>query len=257
MAMDQLRLRQSIDHNRGLSGPMRWAHALLAAFRSPGYGKLLWVVLILILITLDGVIADPMRRLGGSLGGDIRREIAVIMQFGGVSSLVLVSILMLRLDPGKARRIWDLVLAALLTGGAALVLKMMIGRARPRFDEPGLFLWFWREMPTSRGPEPVHAWAFWAEGVSEFWSMPSSHTSAAFVLGTFLAVIYPRIRWVAFGLALVVAFARLMEGAHWASDVVAGGCVGCWVAGATVRAGLGQRLAERLGLVRPGAGLQG
>ncbi len=257
MAMDQLRLRQAIDHNRGLAGPMRWAHALVAAFGSPRFGKLLWVLVILLLIPLDGVIAGPMRKFGASLGGDVRREIAVIMQFGGVSSLVLVSLLVLRLDPAKARRIWDLVVAALVTGGAALVLKMTFGRARPRFDEPDLFLWFWRAMPTSRGPEPRHAWEFWAKGASEFWSMPSSHTSAAFVLGTFLAVVYPRIRWVALGLAAIVAVARLMEGAHWASDVVAGGCVGCWVAGAAVRAGLGQRLAERLGLVRPGPGLQG
>lgn len=257
MVMDQLQLRQSIDDNRGLARPMRWTHVLFAAFRSPGYGKLLWVLLILILIPLDGVIADPMHRLGGSLKGDVRREITVIMQFGGVSSLVIVSLLMLRLDPGRARRIWDLIAAAVVTGGATLALKMTFGRARPRFEEPDLFLWFWRAMPTSRGPEPRHTWEFWAKGVSEFWSMPSSHTSAAFVLGTFLAVVYPRIKWLVLGLALVVAFARLMEGAHWASDVVAGGCVGCWVAGAVVRAGLGQRLAERLGLARPSPGLQG
>ncbi len=61
-------------------------------------------------------------------------------------------------------------------------------------------------------------------------SFPSNHSTEAFALATSIAETYPRARYVAYGVAGSVAFARIYHDVHWTSDVVAGAIIGTAVA---------------------------
>ena len=250
------------DHRRGDHKLHADDPSLVDSARRPPLWRTLlirgcWVAVIAALVPLDGAIREPVQKMYESLGGDIRREIKAYSQFGALTSVMLVGFLILLLDRAKASRLWDMWLVMGLASLVTTVLKILIGRTRPRFHTPEHFLGFWDSMPTSLDAEPIYSWQLWAKAPGEFWSMPSGHSSAAFALATFIGITYPRIRWVVFLLALVVPISRVTAGAHWASDVVAGACVGAWVGSFVTRRGLGRRLAGRLGLCRTDAVARG
>jgi membrane-associated phospholipid phosphatase len=58
------------------------------------------------------------------------------------------------------------------------------------------------------------------------YSFPSNHTTEAFALASSIAEHYPAARYVAYGLAGGVGFARMYHNAHWISDVAAGAIIG-------------------------------
>lgn len=69
---------------------------------------------------------------------------------------------------------------------------------------------------------------------SSGYSFPSGHTVTAFMAATIVSRYYrPRAIW--FTLALMVAFSRIYVGAHYASDVVAGACIGIMIGYGLVR----------------------
>lgn len=244
--MRECRVPRAIDDNRGLWLPVRWAHALSAALRPPLLGVVFFAVLIVALMPIDEAVRRPLRAIGESLGGDIEREIRLIEQFGGITSLAVVGILILRLDPGKRARVWDLALAAGATGLISFLTKIAIGRTRPVLIGHDTVLGTTNAIATTKSPEPTYTWELWERGVSQLWSMPSSHTSAAFALAVFLATVYPRLRTLAYTFAVIVGLARIMHGAHWPTDVLAGALLGYWVSSVVVRGRLGQKSALRL-----------
>lgn len=183
------------------------------------------------LYPLDGLIHGWAMSLRGSLGGDVRRELEMLQQFGGLSSCVIVGLVIwLTMPRARASLRW-LVIAWLATGGVVQVLKMFIGRPRPKFEDPETLLGPFGAYPIGQGEGIWHAWQVWGPISSDLWSMPSSHTSAAVVLATYLAWVQPRLRVMAMFLAGLVACARILFGAHWASDVVVGAMVGVAVTG--------------------------
>jgi membrane-associated phospholipid phosphatase len=62
-------------------------------------------------------------------------------------------------------------------------------------------------------------------------SFPSSHAAHAFMVAAVLdaTIDRPEWRWVVYPLASGVALARLQEGVHFPTDVVAGGLLGWWI----------------------------
>ena len=121
------------------------------------------------------------------------------------------------------------VLAAVAVGGlSATLLKYMIGRARPRgFD--------------TFGPDSFTPFAF----DSAHASLPSGHSATIFALATALAFLRPGLKWVFYGLAALIASTRVVVGAHYPADIVAGALV------ATVAVyGLTRLLAARKWLFR-------
>lgn len=193
-----------------------------------------WVVLAagllvtLALIPVDAGLLAWARSL--PIGGDVRRELVVLGQFGAPTSLVLAGLLIWRLDPGRTVRLWDLAAGAGATWLIVQALKMLIGRPRPKFDDPLVFLGPLGAYPLGPGEGVARAWEVWAGISSDLWSMPSSHTSAAAALGAFLAVVYPRVRGVMVALVVGVGLTRVLFGAHWPSDVSAGLAIG-WATG--------------------------
>jgi membrane-associated phospholipid phosphatase len=131
----------------------------------------------------------------------------------------------------------DGLIASILAGGViTTVLKEVTGRYRPS----------------------THKGVYTFKPFSGNASFPSGESTEAFAAGSVIATQYPNI-WVeiaSYGTASLVAFARMREDAHWASDVVAGALIGTTVGRAVVH--LNNRLRARLNvsitpLISPGA----
>jgi PAP2 superfamily len=131
----------------------------------------------------------------------------------------------------------DGLIASILAGGIiAGVLKEVTGRYRPS----------------------THKGVYSFKPFSGNASFPSGESTEAFAAGSVIATEYPHL-WVeipCYGIASLVAFARMREDGHWASDVVAGALIGTTVGRAVVH--LNQRLRARLNvsvtpLISPGA----
>jgi membrane-associated phospholipid phosphatase len=131
----------------------------------------------------------------------------------------------------------DGLIASILGGGIiAGVLKEVTGRYRPS----------------------THKGVYSFKPFSGNASFPSGESTEAFAAGSVIAAQYPHL-WVeipCYGIASLVAFARMREDGHWASDVVAGALIGTTVGRAVVH--LNQRLRARLNvsvtpLISPGA----
>ncbi|MCT4657239.1 MAG: phosphatase PAP2 family protein [Cohaesibacter sp.] len=85
------------------------------------------------------------------------------------------------------------------------LLKVIFGRARPRhFEELGPF-------------------AFDPPGLSSgFQGFPSGHSATAGALAIILILLLPRFRWIWLTIAGWIAISRVVVGAHYPSDIVAG-----------------------------------
>jgi len=119
----------------------------------------------------------------------------------------------------------DGLVASVLAGGIiAGVLKEVTGRYRPS----------------------THKGVYSFRPFSGNASFPSGESTEAFAAGSVIAAQYPHL-WVeiaAYGTASLVAFARMREDGHWASDVVAGALLGTTVGRAVVH--LNKRLRARV-----------
>lgn len=96
-----------------------------------------------------------------------------------------------------------------LSGILANIIKQAVGRARPgNFADGGVFRF-----------EPL-------TGMADFASFPSGHSCTAGAVGMALALLWPGARLVVIPLALALAMTRIVLGAHYPSDVIAGLALG-------------------------------
>ncbi len=209
------------------SAPLQGLRGVMAGWWFP---LAVGFVLVLLLARFDQAV-DQIK-LSKVLRGDVRRELEALQQFGQGTVSVLIGLVVLLLDP--ARRRWLLCWA--VTAGVLMLtvtgLKMIVGRARPRLTDPYdplLFLGPLGKYPWSGGkggqPELLSPLEFWKKGVSDLWSMPSSHTAFAFLAAWVLSRMYPKLAPVVWGLAVTVGVCRLVFDAHYLTDVIAGACI--------------------------------
>lgn len=154
--------------------------------------------------------------LNGGWGGEALWARVTIL---GDALVVLVLLL-----PFVGRRpmlVWAALLAAIVASLAVHGFKLVLDWPRPAAVlEPGLVEII----------GPVH----------RRFSLPSGHSASAFTLAGILVLCLGRWAWLAAAAALPVALSRVMVGAHWPADVLAGAAVG-WLAAAA-----GLWLARRL-----------
>jgi undecaprenyl-diphosphatase len=167
----------------------------------------------------------PLHRLTGGLDPALHRVFAMVTRIGKSDWSILLAAALCLGFALRARRaarwrdavLWrnaaglaGFVLAALLASGiAANVLKWGLGRARPSISD-GV---------APFGFDPIATSAGWA-------SFPSGHATTIVALAVALGFVWPRLRLAFLSLALWVAVSRVMVGAHWLSDVVAGAALG-------------------------------
>jgi membrane-associated phospholipid phosphatase len=107
-------------------------------------------------------------------------------------------------------RLEFIFVAIALPGLVVTIVKRFIGRVRPSALGPFAYVPFsWR---------PDYA------------GMPSGHATTAFAAAVALGAVWPRARPLLWVYAVVIALSRVIIAAHYASDVIAGACVGGFAA---------------------------
>jgi len=208
-----------------------------------GWFLIAGVVGVFVLHPLDPVVDRWLH--SRALGGDLRRELMALQQYGQFSVNVLVCLLIVLLDKSQRVRLLDYGVALALMSVATFGAKMLIGRPRPQFGDHETFLGPFGVYPIlgDNGQKIlVHAWDLGSPSHAQLWSMPSSHTAFAVGMSVMLASLYPAIRWVVVVLAGVVMLCRLLFDAHWLTDVVAGAAI----AGAVCQPALAGRWGQRV-----------
>ena len=99
-----------------------------------------------------------------------------------------------------------LILAAVVgTGIFVIVVKTIVGRARPYMGDIGFF-------PFTFG--------------SDYASWPSGHTTSAFAFAVAAGMAFPILRWPLLVVAALTGFSRMVLGVHYLGDVIMGATVG-------------------------------
>ncbi len=249
-------LSSARDYNQGLAAPVRWAHIITALLR-PAFAPLFrWATspsrrtwapplllalpLILIFLPFDGPIARLAAR--HPLSGDAKRELEALQQYGQAVSSILVALVIYLQDPPRRRELLNWAAAMLAAFLIVVASKAVLGRPRPDYDDPWVFLGPLGQYPIGPGKGVHHAWEIWASGSYKLASMPSSHTAYAFVMAAFLASLYPRLRSIVYSLAAVVGLARIITHGHYPTDVIAGAAIGLAISRAAIADAWGTRL---------------
>ena len=99
-----------------------------------------------------------------------------------------------------------LIVAAVIgTGIAAMILKVIVGRARPYTGEIGF-------SPFTFGS--AHA------------SWPSGHTTSSFAFAVAVGMAFPKLRWPMLAIAALIGFSRMVLDKHYLGDVIMGATIG-------------------------------
>jgi len=253
-------LRSARDYNRGLAAPIRYAHvfyALLSSLLAPVLGPiaawattpsrrtwapplLIGALLVVLLFPFDAALSRALRSI--PLRGDFRRELEAAQQYGQGVSTALIALIIYLQDPKRRRNLLDWGAALATTGVAVILAKTLIGRPRPKFDDPAIILGPLGQYPVSPKVGVRHAWEFWSGISADLWSMPSSHTAYVVVMAIFISSIYPRLKPLAWIIAATVALARVWTGAHYPTDIIAGAVIALAAANTALARHWGQRL---------------
>jgi membrane-associated phospholipid phosphatase len=118
-------------------------------------------------------------------------------------------------------RVWFMCLPVFLSAGvAAIALKLVVGRPRPKEI-------LYNGMPYGE----LHP--IWQHGhfKASLMSWPSGHSASTFAIGTLLCVAFPRWRWHLLAAMVVLSAARFLAlTPHYLGDVVAGATLGAVIA---------------------------
>ncbi len=166
------------------------------------------------IFTLDYQLASPVLAFG--IGNETFWEVVTDMGDSKYMGILLVllwvnALIYQKLQPES--RFWPalrkkamLVFAAVVgTGIFVLVVKFIVGRARPYMGDIGFF-------PFTYG--------------SDYASWPSGHTTSAFAFAAAMGMAFPILRWPLLAAAALTGFSRMVLGVHYLGDVIMGATVG-------------------------------
>ncbi len=208
---------------RDLDGSADTANAQLlrrAVWWFVGAGLLALVAAVLI-IPMDHQLSESMRM--GHVPGDLRKAIELSEAFAHGSGATAILVCLLLATQRPRRRVWCAIAITAVSGVSANLLKAAFTRARPYTYDAA-------QASTS----DVTGWQFLGSG--SFWdasqrSFPSGHTATAWGLAFALSILYPRAAIVFAFLAMLATFQRLVSGAHFPSDTLAGFGIACLTLG--------------------------
>lgn len=147
-------------------------------------------------------VHEPWIEAGGDLLGRLGSGAALV-----AFSVVLLVAGRIRMKPALFHAGLQGLVAHGLAALATQLIKHTIGRPRPRVTHEGEFQF-----------EPSLA--------SGFDSFPSGHASASFAVATVLARHFPRLGWVSYLVAALIACSRVWRGSHFPTDILMGTMVG-------------------------------
>ncbi|MES1180857.1 MAG: phosphatase PAP2 family protein [Verrucomicrobiota bacterium] len=125
----------------------------------------------------------------------------------GVTGLFFAAVFMLADRPQVAARIFFVALASAITGAAATLVRVLVGRTRPTAHVPQGFYGVWHD-------------GHWIIGKYDFSAFPSGHTGTAVGLMAAAWLVHRGWGGVAAVYALAVMWSRIALQAHHLSDVV-------------------------------------
>ena len=186
-----------------------------------------WFVAFVVALTVDAPVARWARATGVAHAVETShwsRWVKVPGDFWFTAAVVGLLMALRRIDGRRA----VFVFAAAAFGGLNFALKWAAGRTRP-FKLPG---------PIAAQPRPFDLHPLPRGLVGLFWqpkdlSFPSGHAATAFALAAAVWVVYRPAAWPLLAAAAAVAVERVLENAHYASDVVAAiglAMLGTWAA---------------------------
>jgi membrane-associated phospholipid phosphatase len=172
--------------------------------------------------------------------GKLTKVVNLCESFSYGGTVVLLVVLAGRLDEAGPRAMPRLMAGAFGGGLAANVVKLLLGRARPKAADldGGVAATFQDWLPLARG-------------VHDFQSFPSAHTATAFGLATVLTWKYPRGGPVFFGLAAAAGLQRIQVMDHFASDVLVGAALGLICGAASIHQRMLGGVFDRLETIAP------
>ena len=196
------------------------------------------------ILWLDRPIAAwALRSQPLAVRGDMVRELMLLEQYGQWTCSMLVIVAVGMVDRAGRRKALAIALGCLLTVLLTYLLKDILGRSRPAVIEFDAF----PELVRVAGYPFTGAWTWGGpkigfHGGSRWTSFPSAHTTGAFALSCGLAWFYPRGRGLFMLLAIITAVQRVLHGAHYLSDTIAGMGLAVLTMRWTLQAGLAGRL---------------
>ena len=222
-------LRRLVDFWRALD---RWTGASLRGPRPPlppeayrtVWRREAWTAAAVVLLVLAAMLwlDAPAFRFANTLPHWANRLFNELTDFGrsgwtlvplGVLYLVTVALASTRaghityaLLAAIAVRLGFLFVAIGLPGLVVAIVKRLIGRVRPSEFGPYAYMPFsWR---------------------SEYASLPSGHTTAAFATMVAFGALFPRLRPYLWTFAVLIAMSRVVVSSHFVSDTIAGAACG-------------------------------
>jgi membrane-associated phospholipid phosphatase len=187
----------------------------------------LWALLaacLLVAFLLDGRVMAAIRPLHDSSVAQFIQRFVRPLGTGHVQAGILILLLTLGAWRGhhtaKAAGRWGL-LALLFCGVTVNVLKILIHRPRPWVEPPGLASW-WDGTRLAIGESGLR-------------SFPSAESATTFAIVMVIGFFLPRTRAALLVVAALVAAGRVIVGAHFPSDVIAGAMLGTAVGQCVVR----------------------
>jgi membrane-associated phospholipid phosphatase len=189
--------------------------------------RILWaaifIVLFLIALPLDIPLSTFAHDSGIASWLKAHHAVALAIRFPGRFYFTLVVCAYLLADSWrKGIRVKSalylkpsIVFLAGVLSGLNAPLKMLVGRIRPYHGIP---------------PFELHPFKYGIMNTEASFSFPSGDASLAFAMAMSLSFTIPKLRPLWWTLAVIVAFERIAENAHYPSDVVAGAALGVGVA---------------------------
>jgi len=170
----------------------------------------------LLIMRVDQQLSSAIRL--GKIPGDLRKMIDLSEAFAHGSGVAAILVALYLCSSRSRAAVWIAVMMTITSGLAANGLKAVFTRARPyTFDAAA-------GSTDIAGLDIFGGGSFWNASIRSF---PSGHTATAWGLAIGLSLLYPRGTAVFIVLGCLATFQRLVSGAHFPSDTLAGFGIAC------------------------------